>query len=244
MTDFTPRPTVYNGIKMRSRLEATYAASLDNAGIAWEYEPGAFATPGGQYLPDFRLNLTPDGLTRVYIEVKPTDEMALAAAPKMEIIHGSEPGSHLVVVAPHGDWPNLEFHPVTWWEHGRFWADTAGRWSTTTEAPVAPTRRGPLLSKGERTDDLYKHIGYFFGDRGLTRWAATDLATELAVNHGAFDCDIEDYYDAGVVAYFGHRAAFVEMDENEPITDDDVEMAGHDAELLQAGFSGLAAGGG
>lgn len=69
------RPTVYNGIKMRSRLEAGFAAWLDSQHFAWEYEPCAFGSQNGQYLPDFRLSNVfaswlPEPAT-VYIEVKP-----------------------------------------------------------------------------------------------------------------------------------------------------------------------------
>lgn len=60
------RPTTYKGIKMRSRLEADYAAYLDNRGVTWEYEPACFASESGQWLPDFRLDC--NGLL---IEVKP-----------------------------------------------------------------------------------------------------------------------------------------------------------------------------
>lgn len=73
------RPTIYNGIQMRSRLEAGYAAWLDKWKFDWAYEPSAFATEHGQYLPDFRLNDVPvadPGAERfipqtVYVEVKP-----------------------------------------------------------------------------------------------------------------------------------------------------------------------------
>lgn len=33
------RPTVYKGIKMRSRLEASYAEQLDRDGAHWAYLP-------------------------------------------------------------------------------------------------------------------------------------------------------------------------------------------------------------
>ena len=64
------RATVYRGIKMRSRLEASYAAHLDaTAGPDnWEYEPTCFAGPDGQWLPDFGID-EPDG--RAYVELKP-----------------------------------------------------------------------------------------------------------------------------------------------------------------------------
>ena len=77
MANFTPRPTIYKGIQMRSRLEAGFAAWLDRVNLSWEYEPHALANEHGQYLPDF---LVRDCLTfvdsnewgDVYIELKPT----------------------------------------------------------------------------------------------------------------------------------------------------------------------------
>jgi hypothetical protein len=60
------RPTLYKGIRMRSRLEADFAAWLDREGEPWEYEPECFASPAGQWLPDFRI-----GSWRVLTELKP-----------------------------------------------------------------------------------------------------------------------------------------------------------------------------
>lgn len=73
MTDFTPRPTVYKGVRMRSRLEAGFAQWLNSVQREWAYEPQAFtASDGWQYLPDFRTKFQfQDSLTTVYIEVKP-----------------------------------------------------------------------------------------------------------------------------------------------------------------------------
>lgn len=68
MTDIKARTTMYKGIQMRSRLEADFAAFLDQSGAEWEYEPVCFAGPDGQWLPDFRV--THNG-QQVYVEVKP-----------------------------------------------------------------------------------------------------------------------------------------------------------------------------
>jgi len=46
-------PTVYRGVRMRSRVEATWAAFLDKLLWGWEYEP--FDLNG--YIPDFVLRL-------------------------------------------------------------------------------------------------------------------------------------------------------------------------------------------
>lgn len=55
--------TVYNGIRFRSRLEATWAAFFDRLGWSWEYEPVDL----NGYIPDFVLPWNKPLL----IEVKP-----------------------------------------------------------------------------------------------------------------------------------------------------------------------------
>lgn len=93
-----PRPTIYKGTRMRSRLEARVAAFLDRERIAWAYEPVAFGDERGQYLPDFRV----DGMVRVplYVDVKgctPTDEELALTFDRMSIIWSSEPDVFLAV---------------------------------------------------------------------------------------------------------------------------------------------------
>jgi hypothetical protein len=68
--DIPARPTLYNGIRMRSRLEADFAGHLDRRGHEWSYEPECFASASGQWLPDFHAT-APGGAGR-YIEVKPS----------------------------------------------------------------------------------------------------------------------------------------------------------------------------
>lgn len=70
------RPTLYKGIRMRSRLEADFAAALDKQGAYWEYEPECFAGPTGQWLPDFRVR-HPGGASApsMLVEVKPASMM-------------------------------------------------------------------------------------------------------------------------------------------------------------------------
>ena len=105
------RRTTYNGIRMRSRLEARFAATLDSWDdtIAWAYEPQAFANGSGQYLPDFRVTARdiPDPL---YIEVKPTMEAAQLVMARMQIIWDSEPDSWLSVAVPdEDDWDKWRY---------------------------------------------------------------------------------------------------------------------------------------
>jgi hypothetical protein len=61
-------PTVYQGVWMRSRLEAHWAQVFDRAGLQWSYEPLVIRLRkgrGGGYLPDFWL---PEQQT--WVEVK------------------------------------------------------------------------------------------------------------------------------------------------------------------------------
>lgn len=67
-------PTVYNGVRMRSRTEARYAAWIDPY-FAWDYEPFAFASGEYQWRFDFLLHAVnaPESPTPrdVFVELKP-----------------------------------------------------------------------------------------------------------------------------------------------------------------------------
>ena len=118
---FKARPTIYKGIHMRSRLEATFAQHLDHSdcGRHWRYEPECFADETGQYLPDFyatgcvsgkpcsfdsHSQVVPVYTGGTYYEVKPfiDDEVVADVAPRMERIWSSKDRAeaHLVVIAP------------------------------------------------------------------------------------------------------------------------------------------------
>lgn len=104
MSAYIPaRPTTYRGIQMRSRLEARYAAMLDDSAMWWEYEPRAFASQSGQYLPDFYLPAVGKRTTDIYIEVKPTMEKAWEVIPRMQIIWESDPEAELVIFVAQGE---------------------------------------------------------------------------------------------------------------------------------------------
>jgi len=56
MTSLRPVPMTYRGVRFRSTLEADWAATLDQLGITWQYEPEAVQLPSGAlYRPDFYL---------------------------------------------------------------------------------------------------------------------------------------------------------------------------------------------
>jgi hypothetical protein len=88
------RPTIYRGVQMRSRLEARMAQHLDELGWGWDYEPIAFGSEQGQYLPDFALYDEP-GKYVMYVEVKPTVDYAERVMSRMEIIWESDPDAQL-----------------------------------------------------------------------------------------------------------------------------------------------------
>lgn len=108
---WAPRPTTYRGTRMRSRLEAGYASWLDWCGFDWQYEPEAFASGVGQYLPDFRLSrvvvVGEPALRTVYVEVKPRIAVELGVDPalgrRMLAITDSEPEAVLLVQSPHDE---------------------------------------------------------------------------------------------------------------------------------------------
>ena len=59
-------PTIYRGIKYRSRLEAKWAMFFDEVGLSYHYELEAFNLGNESYLPDFFI---PELST--WIEIKP-----------------------------------------------------------------------------------------------------------------------------------------------------------------------------
>lgn len=100
------RQTIYKGITMRSRLEASFAAWLDGQEWSWVYEPQCFADSTGQYLPDFAMN---EGSKAYYFEIKPPTADTSAALLKMHVIRSSEPTAALTVVVPTGTYPNQKW---------------------------------------------------------------------------------------------------------------------------------------
>lgn len=99
------RPTSYNGIRMRSRTEARFAAYLDRQGVPWTYEPEAFASREGQYLPDFVV--AAGDAPPIVIEVKPwtADEDpdgffagVEGTMERMEIVRANIPDAILILV--------------------------------------------------------------------------------------------------------------------------------------------------
>lgn len=70
--DIEAIPTMYKGVRFRSRLEAQWAVFWDELGVKWEYEPQTFKFPDGkQYTPDFWIvDLA------LWVEIKPNAKIA------------------------------------------------------------------------------------------------------------------------------------------------------------------------
>jgi hypothetical protein len=66
-------PTTYRDVRFRSRLEATWAAYFDLAGVAWEYEP--FDLEG--WTPDLLLRV---GAVELLAEIKPVLDPSASSA--------------------------------------------------------------------------------------------------------------------------------------------------------------------
>jgi hypothetical protein len=70
----SPKPTTYDGIRYRSRLEARWAAFYDALGVTHQYERQHFNLGDGIfYLPDFWLPMI--GARGVWVEIKPFEPL-------------------------------------------------------------------------------------------------------------------------------------------------------------------------
>lgn len=151
------RQTVYRGITMRSRTEASAAAYFDSRDIKWEYEPVCYATADGQYLPDFRL-FHPDDQRPIFVEVKAAIPADLSGVQKrMEIILGSEPEATLqIFVMKNGELDRLFIYD----------ADMGAGWLTMEEWFAFHSLRSVMYEEFDAytaaggTDDIDK----FFDD--------------------------------------------------------------------------------
>lgn len=159
-------PSWYAGIVFRSKLEADWAATLDEWRIPWEYEPETITLPSGAvYIPDFWL---PEHGT--WLEVKgtgvPRIEKAIELG-KTRACHCDDtctcrwPGGEFVLIGH----PPTQFNPWAdhdpetdhraWWaieraswnHHGHInWSNTSGR--TTWLAHCPDCHRGGWVGGG------------------------------------------------------------------------------------------------
>jgi hypothetical protein len=140
------RPTIYKGVQMRSRLEAGFAQWLDGMGFEWEYEPECFASDGGQWLPDFRVDipaliptLNDEHVPYVwasvtYVEVKPstfTRQEAAEYRRRMAAVYRTHPNAAAIIAqdgtAPEFVWPDGLLHTPMDWTWTGLWPIDARR---------------------------------------------------------------------------------------------------------------------
>lgn len=86
-------PTVYKGMRYRSRLEAKWSAFFDVLGWQFQYEPEDL----GSWSPDFQL-ITAGGLHPVFIEVKPISAFDRPTADRMERAAAGRGQSNVLLV--------------------------------------------------------------------------------------------------------------------------------------------------
>lgn len=93
-TNIKPIETLYNGMRLRSRLEARWAVFFDAIGMKYEYEPEGYALKDGTaYLPDFYLPTE-----EMFVEVKPEREGAVKELEKVEqFVEGTK---NVVLILP------------------------------------------------------------------------------------------------------------------------------------------------
>jgi hypothetical protein len=144
------RPTIYRGVRMRSRLEADFARWLDGRGVAWNYEPDCFADGAGQYLPDFQV--VHPGRAPIFVELKPQYHLDRGDVlssfeewlARMEIIWSSQPDATLALIFwAYQDGADLRFFAQpsdrAWWI-----VDAEGKASPWwTDRIVREQMRGP-----------------------------------------------------------------------------------------------------
>jgi hypothetical protein len=118
-------PTVYKGVKFRSRLEARTACFLDLCGFLWDYEPIDLA----RYIPDFLVEL-PLGTT--LLECKPAVHAQEFKAPCRKITRSGWVGPAIVIgsqlhIAP-DDRADLTLYGAVAAEEGAWSKVGRGRW--------------------------------------------------------------------------------------------------------------------
>jgi hypothetical protein len=116
---YAAHPTLYNGIMMRSRLEARWACYFHKRGWSWVYEP--YDLHG--YTPDFSVDIYPRG--SVLVEVKPATKLGQLASPIGRILRAGWKNAWMVVGAD----PDICMEGVGRHQHQRR--------SLGTEAPIA-----------------------------------------------------------------------------------------------------------
>lgn len=106
-TALRARPTMYNGIQMRSRLEARVAALFDAMGLDWKYEPRAYKSARGEYLPDFQVG------DHTFVEVKSAEaDWLVPLAKSFRILREAHDGAVLWLILSDGQCAKFDADPA------------------------------------------------------------------------------------------------------------------------------------
>ena len=204
-TIYPARPTIYNGVQMRSRMEAAFAQHLDHKGVEWEYEPTAFASTVGQYLPDFKVTFE-NGRT-LWAELKRDMDAAAEARSRMEIIQSTYPEARLAVYASNGFPYDRHGWALAWFKSGACeWVSgeqhRADRRATTeARARLAQERasgrgrwadvpyKGPHPLSAAARADAYTQIAQAIYDKKLKDLPPAPLVTDLTFDQARYLLD-------------------------------------------------------
>lgn len=180
MAELAPLETRYGGCRFRSRTEARWAVFFDALGVPWEYEPEAYPTSLGNYLPDFRLRGGP------FAEVKPDSDdrtwlpkvEAFAKEHRQEVVLlvGQPSGQAYDRIRPDGQTDAVAFKSETPGVFGRLAVERAvqaakgARFDRGEDVELpgaslpegAPTWKG-YIRKDETDDELQQRIRTLVG---------------------------------------------------------------------------------
>ena len=131
------KPTVYQGTRFRSRLEARWAAFFDAIGREWAYEPKLPELQTMQYQPDFLTDDGADGTT--LIEVKPAIDshqtIQLLEDAKWQAVAEATSCDFVLLIGDPGDWVEGQLvgvgHIAALFTPGKEWA--AAAWAECNE---------------------------------------------------------------------------------------------------------------
>jgi hypothetical protein len=187
MVDYTiaARPTLYQGRRYRSRLEARWAAFFDLLGWQHEYEP----VDMGLWSPDFVLRNGEDPPQRVLVEIKPIDEFDRETSTKMEAVwDGGDTALLLCPVAPRlvGSvvmigWQISDLSCDNGWRDAPLcWIPHSGHPGFYADIP-SPAFHGGMwrgLCFGDAFDVERHQVPHFYPDYTMELWARATNAVQ------------------------------------------------------------------
>ena len=177
-------PTIYRGIRYRSRLEAKWAAMFDRLGWQHRYEP----VDGDRYIPDFLI----EGERPLLVEIKPATMLDEYRDPVPKAERGlREHWKHDVLILGMSPLPtqldgtaaaDATFHPPAGWL-GELSDDCSG-WSWDTGVWFSCKECGEVGVYQQMQSWEGRPCGHYDGDHLLGR-----INPSLLDDHWAFACN-------------------------------------------------------